>query len=68
MTTLEDLVLKRYRVSRIGDRIVATLDPDGRYKACSAQDIESILTNGKRRRNIIVEVTTGTKWYPLGER
>lgn len=41
---LEDLVLRHYRVERRGDDMVAIQDPNGNYKAESADKIERALT------------------------
>ena len=43
MTELEDLVLRHYRVERRGGEMVAIQDPDGLYKAPSAQALERAL-------------------------
>ena len=64
---LEDLVLKHYRVERIGNRMVAFEDPDGNYKADSAQEVEKAL-NTRRHCNVEVRTSNKAKWYPISNR
>jgi|GEM_PF-6408234 len=66
--TLEDLVLKHYRVERYRGKMIAIEDPDGNYKAESAEKIERALTHQSAIRktdNIYYRRQARGKWYPM---
>lgn len=78
---LEDLVLKTYRIEKVLDgfhpnrfKMVATADPDGLYKAPSAENIERALnTNCSIRKTDNLFVRTRMKngfgkWQPMSRR
>lgn len=65
---LEDLVLKHYRVERYKGKMIAIEDPNGNYKAASAEQIERVLTfPGPIRRadHIYYRRKPTGKWYPM---
>jgi hypothetical protein len=65
---LEDLVLKRFRVERIGPRMMAFPHPHGNYKADSAEKIEralNTLCSVRETDNIFVKSFTGKKWHHI---
>lgn len=63
---LEKILLKKnYHVKKIGGRMVATPARGGHYRATSARDVESALTNGTQDYTVLVRPGTGAKWTPL---
>jgi len=68
---LENLVPQKiYRVEKVLDslhpirfRMAAIEDPDGNYKAESAKDVESALTDGWQSRPVFVRMGNGRRWY-----
>ena len=62
----EDIFVKKnYSVEKIGGRMVATPTRGGSYKATSAKDVELALTDGSQEDEVLVRLSTKTKWTPL---
>ncbi len=59
---LEDLVLKKFRVEKVDGRMLAILDPAGRYRASNAQEVEVALSTDQATA---VDVLIGNKWYQI---
>ena len=68
---LEDLVLKRYRVERHGNKMIVLEDPNGPYKADSAEKVERAVTTKwpiRETDNIFVRIHgpgRPGKWWPM---
>lgn len=63
MSELEDLLVKYYRVEKIGGLMVVTEDEKGKYRAACAEDVEAALTLGNNKN--FVDVKIGNNWYPI---
>lgn len=63
---LEDIFYQRnYCVKRVAGKMVATLVRKGNYRATSARDVELALTDGTQEEEVLVRLSTKTKWTPL---
>ena len=60
---LEDLMVEHFSVERIGNKMVAHHDPNGNYRAKSAEMVEQALTDGSNTD--IVDVRIGGKWHEI---
>ena len=61
---LESLLLKHYQVEKISGLMVALENPEGKYRAACAEDIEEALSTNTPLKNI-VDVKIGNKWFPI---
>ena len=62
MAELEDLVLKRFRVEKIDDEMVAVIDPKGNYRAGSKGEVERALSTDEETD---VDVLIGNRWVQI---
>ena len=63
---LEDLFVKKnYSVEKIDGKMVATPARGGKYRATSSKDVELALTDGTQEDEVLVRISTKTKWTPL---
>ena len=65
---LEDLIVQRFRVERIDDRMIVTADTDGNYLAPNAKVLERVLTTNcpiHQTDGLFVRAAKGKKWQPM---
>ena len=60
---LEDLIIQHYRVERVNREMVVTPDPDGNYRANSAEAVKMALSNPNPPDGVDVKI--GNKWFPI---
>ena len=60
----ENWHLRHFRAERVNGEIVITEDPNGKYRAHNAEQVQRALCDNKRETGQ-VEVLIGNKWVPI---